>query len=235
MSAVSRTSSSVSNNWFKTSSTNGKNRRYRPRRSVEEQARYDAAKAEHSLASVVVNTGEWVVKGKRYNKLVKEPTPEEKVNDLRIKQAKDLKAIEKTISGAMSIIRQHKHKNSETKRGQKQTKPQIVFEKPKQRKSNSFSVLHVDSSDNEIEANANTESFEDDDFPVLGVVSSVKLPEKINYSFALKSNPIKQNKPVDFTKPPSLVKNCWVDQFDEKDEEDDYLPFQSGQKWGDFA
>jgi hypothetical protein len=244
--SVSRNTSTVSNQWFTTSKSGSKGRSYRPRRSAEHQARLDAAKTEHVAASHAADHGEWVVKGKRHNKMAaKEQTPQEKAEAARLKQLKDLKAIEKTLSGSMSVIRPRKR--TATSQGGNPKKPKIVLEekKPKGKNKigamNSFTLLAVDSTDDEDEVEAELEvkpiEIKPQDFPTLGAPIKVQASSNISYSFALKSKPTKkQIGPQDFPSPPK-TRVCWADHLDDQetsDEEDD-LPMRPGQSWGDFA
>lgn len=249
--SVSRTTSSVSNEWFTPapvkSGYKGKGRRHysrRPRRSAEEQARHDAAKAEHVAASAAADDGEWVVKGKRHNKFEdKEPTPEEKAEAARLQQLKDLKAIKKTISGSMSVIRERKRNkvNSKKHDGKAAKNPKIVLgEKKKRSFANSFSLLAVDSTDDEGDNNVETFEVKPQEFPTLGTSVETKAPSAIGYSFALKSGPKKKIEPKDFPSPPNTPvclanfvphdfsspkkRVCWGDYLDDvemSDEEDD--------------
>lgn len=239
MASVSRTT--VSNQWFTPTKSGSKARRYRPRRSAEQQARHDAAKTEHTAASHAADQGEWVVKGKRHNKIAaKEQTPDEKAEAARIQQIKDLKAIEKTLSGSMSVINK---KRTATSQGGKAKKPRIILEEKKTKSKigalNSFALLAVESTDDEAET---VETFEvkPQEFPTLGTTSrKVETSSKISYSFALQTKPTKkQIGPEDFPSPPKTrVRVCWADHLDDEetsDEEDDLL-MRPGQSWSDFA
>lgn len=238
MASVSRTTSTtVSNQWFTPTKSGSKARRYR---SAEQQARHDAAKTEHAAASHAAAQGEWVVKGKRHNKMAaKEQTPEEKAEAARIQTMQDLKEIEKTISGSMSVINK---KRTATSQGGKAKKPRIILDEKKTKSKvsalNSFALLAVESTDDE----ADVEAFEakPQEFPVLASTSrKVENPSKISYSSALQTKPTKkQIGPEDFPDPPKTrVRVCWADHLDDEetsDEEDD-LPMRPGQSWGDFA
>ena len=234
-------SNTVSNQWFTPSKSGSKGRRYHPRRSAEQQARHDAAKTEHTAASHAADQGEWVVKGKRHNKMAtKEQTPQEKAEAARIQTMKDLKAIEKTLSGSMSVINK---KRTATSQGGNPKKPKIVLEekKPKGKNKigamNSFTLLAVDSTDDEDELEVKPIEIKSQDFPTLGAPIKVQASSKISYSFALQSEPTKkQIGPEDFPSPPK-TRVCWADHLDDQntsDEEDD-LPMRPGQSWGDFA
>jgi len=232
-------STTVSNQWFTPSKSGSKGRSYRSRRSLEHQARLDVAKTEHVAATHAADQGEWVVKGKRHNKMAtKKQTPQEKAEAARIQTMKDLKAIEKTLSGSMSLINK---KRTATSQGGNPKKPKILLEekKPKGKgKSkvdaiNAFSLLAVDSTDDEAEAEVKSQ-----EFPTLGATTTrqVETPSKISYSFALQSKPKKQIVPQDFPSPPK-TRVCWADHLDDQetsDEEDD-LPMRPEQSWGDFA
>ena len=248
MASVSR-STTVTNNWFTpTPVKSGFKNHRRHRRSAKEQALHDAAKAEHTAASHAAAQGDWVVKGKRHNKIaVKEQTPDEKAEAARIQQIKDLKAIEKTISGSMSVINKKRTARSQ---GGNPKKPRILLEEKEEKKekkekkeksivtvTNSFALLAVDSTDDEAEA----EIFEVKplEFPTLGTTSrKVETPSKISYSFALQSKPTKkQIGPEDFPSPPK-TRVCWADQLDDEEtsdeEEEDDLPIRPGQSWADL-
>ena len=237
MASVSRTTSTtVSNQWFTPTKSGSKARRYR---SAEQQARHDAAKTEHAAASHAAAQGEWVVKGKRHNKMAaKEQTPEEKAEAARIQTMQDLKEIEKTISGSMSVI--NKKRTAANKGGNpKKRKIAVEEKKPKKIKGiNAFSLLVVDSTDDEAEVEAF--KAKPQEFPVLASTSrKVENPSKISYSSALQTKPTqKQIGPEDFPDPPKTrVRVCWADHLDDEetsDEEDD-LPMRPGQSWGDFA
>ena len=241
MSVSRTTSTTVSNQWFTPSpvKSGSKGRRYHSRRSAEQQARHDAAKTEHAAASHAADQGEWVVKGKRHNKMAaKEQTPEEKAEAARIQTMQDLKEIEKTISGSMSVINR-KRTAAKKESNPKRRKIAVEEKKPKKIKGiNAFSLLVVDSTDDE----ADVEAFEakPQEFPTLATTSrKVETPSKISYSFALQTKPTKkQIGPEDFPDPPKTrVRVCWADQLDDEetsDEEDD-LPMRPGQSWGDFA
>ena len=227
-------STTVSNQWFTPSpvKSGSKSRRYRRRRSAEEQARHDAAKTEHAAASHAADQGEWVVKGKRHNKMAaKEQTPDEKAEAARIQTMQDLKEIEKTISGSVSIINR---KRTARLQGGNPKKRKIADEekKPKSKNKigamNSFKLLAVDSTDDEAEADVKPQ-----EFPTLGTSSiKVETPSKISYSFALQSKPTK--KQIEH-EPKRHV--CWADNVNDvtSDEEEDDLPIRPGQSWGDFA
>ena len=232
-------STTVSNQWFVKSGSKG--RRYRPRRSAEEQARHDAVKTEHVAASHAADQGEWVVKGKRHNKIAaKEQTPDEKAEAARIQTMKDLKEIEKTISGSVSVINR---KRAATKKegNPKRRKIAVEEKKPKSKNKigamNSFKLLAVDSTDDEAEPEAelevNTIEVKPQELSTLST-SSVKLetPSKISYSFALRSKPTKKH-----IEPEPKRRVCWADNVndDTSDEEEDDLPIRPGQSWGDFA
>lgn len=235
-------SSTVSNKWF-TPNTGYKtdDRHYR---SAEQKARRD----EHAAASHVASQGDWVVKGKRHNKMAaKEQTPQEKAEAARIQHLKDLKAIENTLSGSMSVIRPRKRVRDAVSfrksDDSKSNNPKILLENTKKTKSkishnNSFSLLVVDSTDDEAE----TETFEvkPQEFPTLGATTTrqVETPSKISYSFALQSKPKKQIVPEDFPSPPKRrVRVCWADQVDAEtsDEEDDFSILSEQENWGYFA
>jgi hypothetical protein len=249
MASVSRTTSStVSNEWFTPSpvKSGSKARRYRPRRSAEQQARLDAAKTEHAAASHAAHQGEWVVKGKRHNKIVREPTPDEKAEAARIQTMQDLKAIEKTLSGSMSVIKRKRAAVSLRKSDESNPKKRKIDSQEKKPKSkskvgamNSFSLLAVDSTDDEAEADLEVKPIEikPQDFPTLGAPIKVQASSNTSYSFALQTKPTKkQIGPEDFPSPPK-TRVCWADHLNDEetsDEEDD-LPMRPGQSWGDFA
>lgn len=237
MASVSRTTSStVSNQWFTPSpvKSGSKGRRYR---SAEQQARHDAAKTEHAAASHAADQGEWVVKGKRHNKMAaKEQTPDEKAEAARIQTMQDLKEIEKTISGSMSVINR-KRTAAKKEDNPKRRKIAVEEKKPKKIKGiNAFSLLVVDSTDDE----ADVEAFEakPQEFPALASTSrKVETPSKISYSSALQTKPTKkQIGPEDFPDPPKR-RVCWADHLDDEEtsDEEDNLPIRPGQSWGDFV
>lgn len=240
MSVSRATSSTVSNQWFTPTKSSSKGPRYYPRRSAEQQARHDAAKTEHAAASYAADQGDWVVKGKRHNKMAaKEQTPEEKAEAARIQTMQDLKEIEKTISGSMSVINR---KRTAAKKEGNPKRRKIAVEEKKSKKIkgiNAFSLLVVDSTDDEAE---DVKAFEakPQEFPTLASTSrKVENPSKISYSSALQTKPTKkQIGPEDFPSPPNTrVRVCWADHLDDEetsDEEDD-LPMRPGQSWGDFA
>ena len=245
MASVSRTTSStVSNEWFTPSpvKSGSKGRRYRPRRSAEQQARLDVAKTEHAAAGHAADQGEWVVKGKRHNKIVREPTPDEKAEAARIQQLKDLKTIKKTLSGSMSVIKRKRDGISLRKGNESKSKrPKIVLEEKKPKKTkgvNPFSLLAVDSTDDEDEAQLEVKPIEikPQDFPTLGAPIKVQASSNTSYSCALQTKPVKkQIGPEDFPSPPK-TRVRWADHLDDfSDEEDDDLPMRPGQSWGDFA
>ena len=227
-------STTVSNQWFTPSpvKSGSKSRRYRPRRSAEEQARHDAVKTEHVAASHAADQGEWVVKGNRYNMIAaKEQTPDEKAEAARIQTMQDLKEIEKTISGSMSVINR---KRAARLQGGNPKKRKIADEekKPKSKNKigamNSFKLLAVDSTDDEAEADVKPQ-----EFPTLGTSSiKVETPSKISYSFALQSKPTKKQ-----IEPEPKRRVCWADNVNDvtSDEEEDDYPIRPGQSWGDFA
>lgn len=234
--SVSRTTST--NQWFTPTKRDSKGRRYRPRHSAEQQARHDAAKTEHAAASHAADQGEWVVKGKRHNKMAaKEQTPEEKAEAARIQIMQDLKEIEKTISGSMSVINR-KRAAAKKEGNPKRRKIAVEEKKPKKIKGiNAFSLLVVDSTDDEAET---VETFEvkPQEFPALVSTSrKVETPSKISYSSALQTKPTKkQIGPEDFPDPPKTrVRVCWADHLDDFSDEEDDLPMRPGQSWGDFA
>lgn len=254
--SLSHATSSVSNEWFTPTKTGNKNkgRRYRPRRSAEQQARLGAAKTEHAAARRAADQGEWVIKGKRHNKIVREPTPGEKAEAARIQQLKDLKTIEKTLSDSMSVIKRKKRERATVSLRKsdesKSKRPKIVLEeeKPKSKNKfgamNSFSLLAVDSTDDEAEADLEVKPIEikPQDFPTLGAPIKVQASANASYSCALQIKQVKkQIGPEDFPSPPK-TRVRWADHLgDFSDEEDDFsdeeddLPMRPGQSWGDFA
>jgi len=243
MSVSRTTSSTVSNQWFTPTKSSYKGRRYR---SAEQQARHDAAKTEHAAASHAAAQGDWVVKGKRHNKMAaKEQTPEEKAEAARIQTMQDLKEIEKTISGSMSVINRKKRAAANKGGNPKKRKIAVEEKKPKKIKGiNAFSLLVVDSTDDEAEAELEVKTIEvkPQEFPVLSAPSrKVETPSKISYSFALQTKPTKkQIGPEDFPDPPKTrivpkTRVCWADHLDDFSDEEDGLPMRPGQSWGDFA
>lgn len=248
MSVSRTTSSTVSNEWFTPSKSGNKNkgRRYRPRRSAEQQARHDAAKTEHASASHAADQGEWVVKGKRHNKIVREPTPDEKAEAARIQTMQDLKAIEKTLSGSMSVIKRKRAAVSLRKSDESNPKKRKIDSQEKKPKSkskigamNSFSLLAVDSTDDEDEVEADLEvkpiEIKPQDFPTLGAPIKVQPSSNTSYSCALQTKQVKkQIGPEDFPSPPKTGVR-WADHLNDFSDEEDDLPIRPGQSWGDFA
>ena len=223
-------STTVSNQWFTPSKSGSKGRSYRSRRSLEHQARLDVAKTEHVAATHAVDQGEWVVKGKRHNKMAaKKQTPQEKAEAARIQTMNDLKAIEKTLSGSMSAIRPLKRARDAVSLRKaddcKSKKPKIVLEKTvinkKFNQMNSFSLLAVESTDDEVDDEVDTFEIKQEEFPTLGV-KSVSFAPQVQVAWG----PNKATGPISRSM-------TYIEKSE--DEEEDFTPFKTGQSWGDFV
>jgi len=247
MSSVSRT---VSNTAFTFTPVKQKEERgdlvrgrgtYRPRprphtyRRREQEALKQAVKEEHAAAAAAADDGEWVVKGKKHNKLVHVPTPEEQAELARLQQERELVSIQQTLSNSMSGIRPLKRKKVE--KAEKKDKA----EKKKPALSNSFALLAVDSTDDEQDEPV-VAPIKDDDFPTIAASAptTFSAPTVMSYSKALQKQQqhVKRIGPEDFPDPPThpvFFKSIIQDQEDEdEDEEEDYKPFKRGQAWTDF-
>lgn len=253
MSSVSSTSRTVSNDYFDVPQTkiyrskaNGKGY-YKKHRSAEE-------KAHHAAATAAADAGEWVVKGKKHNKVSLKEDKQEKKEDT----AKMLKDIQKTLHGAMSTIRPLKRKRAEERGAAQQ--PRLVFSDEKDEKkvskkktkavNNSFALLAVDSTDDEAEeveevedvskeTKTNTRPIEPKDFPEppkTSVFSYAKAAASAPVPFVASSAPA--------TAPASTPYKSlrqWTsfgdedDDDEDEDEDDDYEKMKPGSCWGDFA
>ena len=238
MSSVSSTSRTVSNDYFDVPQTkiyrskaNGKGY-YKKHRSAEE-------KAHHAAATAAADAGEWVVKGKKHNKVSLKEDKQEKKEDT----AKMLKDIQKTLHGAMSTIRPLKRKRAEERGAAQQ--PRLVFSDEKDEKkvskkktkavNNSFALLAVDSTDDEADEVEDV-AIEPKDFPEppkTSVFSYAKAAASAPVPFVASSAPA--------TAPASTPYKSlrqWTsfgDEDDEEDEDEDYEKMKPGSCWGDFA
>ena len=247
-SPVARSTSTVSNEWFTPTPASGYSKQYnrhksgrhhRPRRSAEQQARHQAAKDEHIAAVAAADDGEWVVKGKRHNKVApRELTNDEKAELARKQAIKDLEAIQKTISGSMSVIRERKRqrKNGSTEQKRRRVDKDESSTKTKKKisASNAFAMLSVDSTDDEAETVA-TSGYEvqKSEFPSLAAPASTP-SRTMNYSNAAKQTVAAPQPigPQDFPDPPKtsiIIKKqvpsntvSWADWIDEPDSDDEY-------------
>lgn len=249
--ARSTSATTVSNEWFTPSPASGHSKRHnghksgrrhhnRTHRSTEQQVRHDAAKNEHVAAAAAADDGEWVVKGKRHNKLApREPTSDEKAEAARIQAIKDLEAIQRTLSGSMSVIRDHKRQrkngsteqkrrcvdNDETSRKTKKTKKMIS-------PSNAFALLSVESTDDEAYTVV-TSGYEvqKSEFPSLAAPASTP-SRTMDYSNAAKqtvtaARPIGSEDFPDLPNTSIIIKkqtptnNSWGDWADEPDSDDE--------------
>ena len=247
--ARSTSATTVSNEWFTPTPASGHSkqynghktgrRQYRPRRSAEQQARHQAAKNEHLVAATAADDGEWVVKGKRHNKVApRELTSDEKAEVARIQAIKDLESIQRTLSGSMSVIRDRKRqrKNGSTEQKRRRVDNDETSKKTKKKKisaSNPFALLSVDSTDDEAET-LPTSGYEvqKSDFPSLAAPASTP-SHTMNYSNAAKQT-VAASRPIgpkDFPDPPktSIIikkqvpsnKVSWADWADEPDSNDE--------------
>ena len=255
--ARSTSATTVSNEWFTPSPASGHSKRRighksgrrhynRTRRSAEQQARHDAAKNEHVAAAAAADDGEWVVKGKRHNKLApREPTSDEKAEAARIQAIKDLESIQRTLSGSMSVIRDRKRqrKNGSTEQKRRRVDNDETSKKSRNTKknkisaSNPFAMLSVDSTDDEADTVA-TSGYEvqKSDFPSLAAPASTP-SRTMDYRNAAKQT-VAATRPIgpkDFPDPPktSIIikkqvpfnKVSWADLADEPDSDDEYDDF----------
>ena len=220
---------------------------YRPRprphtyRRREQEALKQAVKEEHAAAAAAADDGEWVVKGKKHNKLVHVPTVEEQAELARLQQARELVSIQQTLSNSMSGIRPLKRKKVEKADKKAEKKADKKAEKKKPALSNSFALLAVDSTDDE--QDEPPAPIKEDDFPTItaSVPTTTTAPTVMSYSRALqKQQVVKCIGPEDFPDPPthpvffkSIIKKQ-QEQEDDEDDEEDYKPFKRGQAWTDF-
>jgi len=233
---------------------------YRPRprtyRRREQQALKQAVKEEHAVAAAAADDGDWVVKGKKHNKLVHVPTVEEQAELARLQQARELISIQHTLSNSMSGIRPLKRKKNEKKKDEKAEKKKddkkVKKDKKKPALSNSFALLAVDSTDDEQDEPpiVMSSKTKDDDFPtiVASAPTTFSAPTVMSYSKALQKQQqqhVKRIGPEDFPDPPThpvffksiIKKQQEQEQEDEDEDEDDdydYKPIKRGQAWTDF-
>lgn len=219
---------------------------YRPRphtyRRREQEALKQAVKEEHAAAAAAADDGEWVVKGKKHNKCVHVPTPEEKAELARLQQERELISIQQTLANSMSGIRPLKRKKNE--KAEKKDEKKDKAEKKKPVLPNSFALLVVDSTDDEQDEPV-VMSVKDNDFPTIAASapSVTTGPTVMSYSRALqKQQQVKRIGPEDFPDPPThkvffksiIKKQQQQEQEDDDEEEEDYKPIKRGQAWTDF-
>lgn len=244
-------------------------------RHMRSQLRVEADKAEHARSLDALNQGEWVVKGKRYNKIHCESTDADRIDH----KLQDMESIKKTIHNSMSLIRPRKHKhNTETlcdkknitedKKKTTKDKKNTTKDKKRHKKkpvtsiNNSFSILSLDSTDDESESahefpslsmadfNEETKLIGPEDFPSPPTTTR-KTKNSISFSDAVKSVPslpvMTQKPPVEIIRPVPLAATkkrvSWgtiqhyQDESEDEDEEDDYfeIDFKPGDSWAKFV